>query len=58
MFKESLTLVLRKPQKEDYSKLKSYRPIALLNTISKLLEKVVVSRITKVVEDYYILLAT
>lgn len=54
-FKESNTYVLRKPQKEDYSQLKSYRPIALLNSIGKLLEKVVAQRLTQAVEQHNIL---
>jgi exonuclease III len=54
-FKHSLTCVLRKPQKGDYTRLKSYRPIALLNTIGKLLEKVVAIRITDLAEEHNIL---
>lgn len=40
-FKESIIFVLRKPQKPSYSTPKAYRPIALLNTMGKLLEKLV-----------------
>lgn len=36
-FKESTTLVFRKPQKPNYNTPKAYRPIALLNTIGKVL---------------------
>uniref|UniRef100_A0A9Q8UTM3 RNA-directed DNA polymerase from mobile element jockey n=1 Tax=Passalora fulva TaxID=5499 RepID=A0A9Q8UTM3_PASFU len=57
-FRQSLTCVLRKPQKEDYTKLKSYRPIALLNTLGKLLEKVVAIRLTGIVEEHNLLPAT
>lgn len=39
-FRQSITVVLRKPGKDDYSIPKSYRPIALLNTIGKALEAV------------------
>lgn len=45
----------RKPQKDDYTKLKAYRPIALLNTLGKLLEKVAAEKITKAAEEYRIL---
>jgi hypothetical protein len=34
-FRESITVVLRKPGKDDYTQPKSYRPIALLNTLGK-----------------------
>ena len=40
-FRDSITMVLRKPagqEQKDYSLPKSYRPIALFNTISKILE--------------------
>ena len=36
-FKESTTLVLRKPKRPDYTKPNAYRPIALENTIGKVL---------------------
>ncbi|TFY52367.1 hypothetical protein EVJ58_g10059 [Rhodofomes roseus] len=36
-WKESLTVVLRKPGRTDYSIAKSYRPIALMNCMGKLL---------------------
>ena len=39
--KESATVVLKKPGKDDYSSCKSYRPIALLNTMGKLLETII-----------------
>ena len=38
-FKESTTIALRKPQKRRHDTPKSYRPVALLNTMGKLLEK-------------------
>ncbi|KAH7012568.1 uncharacterized protein B0I36DRAFT_209331, partial [Microdochium trichocladiopsis] len=34
-FKESVTIVLKKPDKDDYGKAKAYRPIALLETLRK-----------------------
>jgi hypothetical protein len=40
-FRHSKTVVLRKPQKPTYDVAKAYRPIALLNTLGKVLEKIV-----------------
>jgi len=45
-FKESITVVLRKPGKDDYTQPKSYRPIALLNTLEKALKAIVTNRLT------------
>lgn len=54
-FKESNTIVLRKPQKERYDVPKAYRPIALLNTMGKALEKIVAQRISEAAETYNLL---
>ena len=57
-FQNSITIVLRKPKgqdQKDYSLPKSYRPIALLNTIGKILESVIASRIGFLVEKYQLL---
>ncbi|KAI1002560.1 hypothetical protein K3495_g5636 [Podosphaera aphanis] len=54
-FKESITIVLRKPQKPRYDTPKSYRPIALLNIMDKLLENLVANRISKAAEDFNLL---
>jgi ribonuclease HI len=43
-FKESTTVIIPKPKKPDYSKIKAYRPIVLLNTLGKLGEKVLSTR--------------
>ncbi|KAI0998084.1 hypothetical protein K3495_g10107 [Podosphaera aphanis] len=51
-FKESTTAVLQKPQKPRYDTPKAYQLTALLNTMGKLLEKLVASRISKAAEDY------
>jgi hypothetical protein len=48
--KESTTIVLRKEQKKDYTLASSYRPIALENTLAKLIEKVVADKITHTAE--------
>ncbi|QRV77059.1 Reverse transcriptase from transposon X-element protein [Ceratobasidium sp. AG-Ba] len=39
-WRESVTVIIRKPGKPDYSNPKAYRPIALLNVISKLLSAI------------------
>jgi len=49
--KESITIVLRKEGKKDYSLLGSYRLIALKNTLAKVLEKHVANIISKAAED-------
>uniref|UniRef100_A0A9Q8PH93 LINE-1 retrotransposable element ORF2 protein n=1 Tax=Passalora fulva TaxID=5499 RepID=A0A9Q8PH93_PASFU len=54
-FKQSTTVVLRKPQKEDYTQVKSYRPIALLNTLGKALEKLVATRLSEAAEEHSLL---
>jgi len=40
-FKTSTTIVIPKPNKESYDSLKSFGPIVLLNTLGKLIEKVI-----------------
>lgn len=44
ILKESTTVVLRKEKKKDYSLPSSYRPIALENTIAKVVEKIIANR--------------
>ncbi|KAF8870775.1 hypothetical protein BD779DRAFT_1388322, partial [Infundibulicybe gibba] len=44
-FKETFSVIIPKPKKPDYALLKAYRPIALLNTLGKLLEKLIANRI-------------
>jgi hypothetical protein len=55
-FKKSIIVVLRKPRKDNYFKLKLYRLIVLINTLGKLLDIVLAKRIQYLVEKYYILL--
>lgn len=57
-FRHSNTVVLRKPQKPCYDVPKEYRPIALLNTLGKTLEKIVATRLSKLVEEHHLLPAT
>jgi len=44
-FKRSTTVVIPKPNKKLYDSLKSFRPIVLLNTVGKLIEKVIRERL-------------
>lgn len=54
-FRQSITVVLRKPGKDDYTQPKSYRPIALLNTLGKALEAIVAARLTYLADTYHLL---
>ena len=53
--KESITTVLRKDRKKDYSLPGSYRLIALKNTLAKVLEKYIANIISKAAEEYGLL---
>jgi len=44
-FKTSISIIIPKPNKESYDSPKSFRPIVLLNIISKLIEKVIGERL-------------
>ena len=55
-FKEANTIILKKPQKTDYSEPKAYRPIALLDTLRKALEAVISIRIREYAEANRLLL--
>ena len=50
-FKIANTITLKKPGKDDYTTPKAYRPIALLNTMGKVLEAVIARRITHMAES-------
>ena len=49
-------VILRKEGKVDYLLLGSYRPITLENTLSKILERVVVEYIVDIAKEYALLL--
>ena len=54
-FRVSTTIALRKPQKADYSAVKAWRPIALLNTLGKAIEKVLADRLRDTAELHRLL---
>jgi len=54
-FKLSITAILKKPQKPDYSIPGAYRPIALLSTVGKLLEHIVAERLANTAETHHLL---
>jgi Reverse transcriptase (RNA-dependent DNA polymerase)/Endonuclease-reverse transcriptase len=54
-YRESTTIALRKEGKKDYTIPGSYRPIALENTLAKLVEKVLATQITQVAEEHNLL---
>ena len=54
-FKEANTVILKKPNKPDYSEPKAYRLIALLDTLGKVLETVISKRLAGLAESYSLL---
>ncbi|KAL7283508.1 hypothetical protein ACG7TL_002941 [Trametes sanguinea] len=54
-FKRAVSVVIPKPYKDDYSRIKSYRPIVLLSTLGKLFEKVISERLHYECQRYGIL---
>ena len=54
-FKESITITLRKEGKKDYSVPGAYRPIALENTLAKVVEKVLANRLSHAAEEHALL---
>ncbi|CDO70323.1 hypothetical protein BN946_scf184843.g12 [Trametes cinnabarina] len=54
-FKRAVSVVIPKPYKDDYTRIKSYRPIVLLSTLGKLLEKVLSERLHYECQRYGIL---
>lgn len=54
----SITVTLRKGGPRDFRQPKSYRPVALLNTLGKIFESIVATRIAWAVEEHGILLKT
>lgn len=54
-FRKSTTVVLRKPGKSNYTMLKAYRPIALLNTIGKIMDAIMAKRLSYIAETHQLL---
>ncbi|KAJ6114107.1 hypothetical protein N7512_007552 [Penicillium capsulatum] len=54
-FKDTITVVLRKPGKDDYTQPKAYRPIALLNTLGKVMEAIVANRLSYLADVCHLL---
>ena len=54
-WKEAKVIVIRKPGKKDYCDPKSYRPISLLNTLSKNMEFILAKRISAIAELHHLL---
>jgi hypothetical protein len=54
-WKKFITVVLRKPGKPRYDVPKAYRPIALLNTLGKVLTSIVAEQLTYYTEKYSLL---
>ena len=54
-WKEFITIVLRKPGKPRYDVPKAFRPIALLNTMWKVLTAIVAEQLTHITEKYQLL---
>src|SRR5436190_16610083 len=54
-FKKTVTIVLRKPNKPNYTKPNAYRPIALENTIGKVLESILAEHISYLCETFNLL---
>ena len=46
---------LRKPGKSDYTNPAAYRPIALLNTLGKVLESIIATRLKDIAEKHSLL---
>jgi ribonuclease HI len=52
---ESTTAVIRKPGRSDYTQAKSYRPIALLNTLTKVMSAAIANALSYIAEQYNLL---
>ena len=54
-FKHTTTVVIRKPSRPDYTKVKAYRPIALENTLGKVMESITAEIISYLTETHELL---
>ncbi len=57
-FKKTITIMLRKLRKKNYSKLLFFKLIALLNILDKILELIILKRLCYVVKTHNTLLST
>ena len=57
-FKDSIIVVLQKLKKLSYTTAKAYRLITLLNTIRKLLKRIVAGRLSRITKEIGILPAS
>ena len=48
--KETIIVILQKANKKDYLLLGSYQPVALKNTLGKILEKIIAERIQEAIK--------
>ena len=55
-FKRSIIVALQKPEKSDYTEPKSYRLVALMNTLGKIMDIVLAKQIQHITEIYKLLL--
>ena len=55
IFRDSTTVVMRKPGKPDYTRCKAYRPIALESTMGKIFESVMAEILSYLTETYRLL---
>ena len=54
-YKESITVVIRKERKGDYILPSSYRPVALENTLAKVVERIVTTKLADAAEEHNLL---
>jgi hypothetical protein len=57
-WKQAIGVILKKPKKPDYSALKAYRVISLLNYLGKVLERILAQRLSYLAETTYLLYPT
>jgi hypothetical protein len=54
-FKTTTTVIIRKPTKPDYTKPNAYRPIALENTMGKIIESIMAEMLSYIAETHQLL---
>ena len=57
-YKETKTIVLKKSEKDNYTKLSAYRSIALLNMTDKILKIIMTSTLSDLAERHMLLLSS